>query len=82
MNIFKAPPTLPGHLPSVSVAAMRIFNGLLRQCIPKKRSMSTVTDEEIKMIQNRLNNRPKKRLGFKITAEVFHQKLKRVELRA
>ena len=48
------------------------FNGLLRQYIPKKRSMSTVSDEEIKMIQNRLNNRPRKRLGFKTPAEVFH----------
>jgi IS30 family transposase len=57
------------------------FNGLLRQYIPKKRSMSTVSDEEIKMIQNRLNNRPRKRLGFKTPAEVFHQSLKRVALR-
>ena len=37
------------------------LNGLLRQYIPKKRAMSTVTDEEIRMIQNRLNNRPRKR---------------------
>ena len=57
------------------------FNGLLRQYIPKKRSMSTVTDEEIRMIQNRLNNRPRKRLGFKTPAEVFYQSLKRVALR-
>jgi IS30 family transposase len=57
------------------------FNGLLRQYIPKKRSMSTVSDEEIRMIQNRLNNRPRKRLGFKTPAEVFHQSLKRVTLR-
>jgi IS30 family transposase len=57
------------------------FNGLLRQYIPKKRSMSTVSDEEIRMIQNRLNNRPRKRLGFKTPAEVFHQSLKRVALR-
>ena len=58
------------------------FNGLLRQYIPKKRSVSTVSDEGIKMIQNRLNNRPRKRLGFKTPAEVFHQSLKRVALRA
>jgi IS30 family transposase len=35
-------------------------NGLLRQYIPKKRAMSTVSDEKIRMIQNRLNNRPRK----------------------
>jgi IS30 family transposase len=57
------------------------LNGLLRQYVPKKRAMSTVTDEEIRMIQNRLNNRPRKRLGFKTTAEVYHQSLKRVALR-
>jgi IS30 family transposase len=57
------------------------LNGLLRQYIPKKRSMSTVSDEEIRMIQNRLNNRPRKRLGFKTPAEVFHQSQKRVALR-
>lgn len=57
------------------------LNGLLRQYIPKKRSMSTVSDEEIRMIQYRLNNRPRKRLGFKTPAEVFHQSLKRVALR-
>ena len=57
------------------------LNGLLRQYVPKKRAMSTVSDEEIRMIQNRLNNRPRKRLGFKTPAEVFHQSLERVALR-
>jgi len=57
------------------------FNGLLRQYVPKKRSMNTVGEEEITMIQNRLNNRPRKRLGFKTPSEVFHQSLKRVALR-
>lgn len=58
------------------------FNGLLRQYVPKKRTMANITDEEIKMIENRLNNRPRKRLGFKTPAEVFHQSLSRVALRA
>lgn len=58
------------------------FNGLLRQYVPKKRLMENITDEEIKMIENRLNNRPRKRLGFKTPAEVFHQSLSRVALRA
>ena len=57
------------------------LNGLLRQYVPKKRAMSTVTEEEIRMIQNRLNNRPRKRHGFQTPAEVFHQSLKRVALR-
>lgn len=57
------------------------FNGLLRQYIPKKRRMETVTDEELTMIENRLNNRPRKRLGFKTPNEVFHASLNRVALR-
>lgn len=57
------------------------FNGLLRQYIPKKRALSTVTDEELRMIQDQLNNRPRKRLGFKTPSEVFSQSLNRVALR-
>ena len=57
------------------------FNGLLRQYIPKKRPLSTVTDKELRMIQDRLNNRPRKRLGFKTPNEVFMQSLNRVALR-
>ena len=55
------------------------FNGGLdpvfqyRQYVPKKRAMSTVTDEEIRMIQKKLNSRQSKRLGFKTPAEVFHR---------
>ena len=33
------------------------------------------------MIENRLNNRLRKRLGFRTPAEVFHQSLRRVALR-
>jgi IS30 family transposase len=57
------------------------FNGLLRQYIPKKRPLSTVTSEELKMIQDRINHRPRKRLGFKTPYQVFHQSLNRVALR-
>ena len=57
------------------------FNGLLLQYIPKKRSMYTVSNKEIRMIQNRLNNRPRKKLGFKTPEEVFNQSFKRVALR-
>ena len=56
------------------------FNGLLRQYIPKKRPLSTVTDEELKMIERRLNNRPRKRLGFKTPNQVFHESLNRIAL--
>ncbi len=57
------------------------LNGLLRQYIPKKRPLSTVTESELKMIEYRLNHRPRKRLGFKTPHEVFYQSLNRVALR-
>ena len=57
------------------------FNGLLRQYIPKKRRLSTVTDQELKMIEELLNHRPRKRLGFKTPHQVFHESLNRVALR-
>ena len=56
------------------------FNGLLRQYIPKKRPLSTVTNQELRMIQAELNSRPRKRLGFKTPNEVFMQSLNRVAI--
>jgi IS30 family transposase len=58
------------------------FNGLLRQYVPKKRQMTSITYEELKTIENRLNNHPRKRLGFRTTAEVFDQSLSSVARRA
>ena len=57
------------------------FNGLLRQYIPKKRRLSTVSDVELKIIEDLLNHRPRKRLRFKIPHQVFHESLNRVALR-
>jgi IS30 family transposase len=57
------------------------YNGLIRQYIPKKRRLSTVTEEELRMIEDRLNHRPRKRLGFKTPYQVFHESLNRVALR-
>ena len=37
------------------------FNGLLRQNVPKKRLLKNVSNDEIKTIENRLNNRTRKR---------------------
>lgn len=56
-------------------------NGLIRQYLPKQRDLSTVTQEELDMIVDRLNNRPRKRLGFKTPNQVFLQSFKRVATR-
>ncbi len=67
---------------NVDLGFCQNFNGLLKQYVPKKRMKQDISDKEIKMIQNRLNSRPRKRLRFRTLAEVFHQSLSRVALRA
>jgi len=56
-------------------------NGLVRQYLPKSRLFHTVTDEELAMIMNRLNHRPRKRLNWKTPHQVFMQSFNRVTLR-
>lgn len=46
-------------------------NGLLRQYFPKRRSLARVTQREVDRIARVLNNRPRKRLGYRTLAEVF-----------
>ena len=46
-------------------------NGLIRQYFPKNRDFRTITDKEIIHAMKRLNNRPRKRLGYKTPNEVF-----------
>lgn len=46
-------------------------NGLIRQFFPKGKDLSEVTDEEIQTVMDKLNNRPRKCLGFKTPNQVF-----------
>ncbi|KXS30737.1 MAG: hypothetical protein AWT59_3142, partial [Candidatus Gallionella acididurans] len=39
-------------------------NGLIRQYFPKERDFTTITQQEIDTAMERLNNRPRKRLGY------------------
>jgi IS30 family transposase len=48
-------------------------NGLIRQYFPKTMSFETITEEHIQVAMNRLNNRPRKTLGYKTPNEVFFQ---------
>ena len=48
-------------------------NGLIRQYIPKGTDFSEITDKQIKWIENKLNNRPRKRLGYLTPKEKFKQ---------
>ncbi|MGI9569813.1 MAG: IS30 family transposase [Desulfobulbia bacterium] len=47
------------------------MNGLVRQYIPKNRDFASVTDEELTIITNKLNYRPRKCLDFMTPFEVF-----------
>lgn len=46
-------------------------NGLLRQYLPKNRSLADLTDKELAKIVNKLNNRPRKSLGYLTPREAF-----------
>jgi IS30 family transposase len=46
-------------------------NGLIRQYLPKSMALDKVTDEEVTLIQDKLNNRPRKLLGYKTPNEVY-----------
>jgi transposase, IS30 family len=46
-------------------------NGLIRQYFPKTRDFTTITQQEINMAMERLNNRPRKRLGYQTPNQVF-----------
>jgi IS30 family transposase len=46
-------------------------NGLLRQYLPKGMSFDTLTQGRLDKIVNKINNRPRKSLGYRTPAEVF-----------
>lgn len=46
-------------------------NGLIRQYFPKNRDFTTITQQEINTAMERLNNRPRKRLGYQTPNQVF-----------
>ena len=46
-------------------------NGLIRQYIKKGSSFEHITNEKISFIETRLNNRPRKSLGYRTPNEVY-----------
>jgi IS30 family transposase len=63
-------------------AANENMNGLVRQYFPKKRSFATITDQDVEFVMERLNNRPRKCLGFKLPNQVFFKCSSAVALRS
>lgn len=58
--------------------------GLIRQYIPKGTDLSTISDKRIQEIEDKLNNRPRKCLGYKTPHQVLSKHLKNlgVQLRS
>jgi len=46
-------------------------NGLIRDYFPKKTDFTKISNEEIQKVEDFLNNRPRKRLGWKTPLEAF-----------
>lgn len=51
--------------------AIENTNGLIRQYIPKKVSFNDYDDKDIKDIEEKINRRPRKKLGFETPIERF-----------
>jgi transposase, IS30 family len=49
-------------------------NGLVRQYFPKKHDFSKITEKQLDRVVERLNNRPRKTLGYKTPNEVFFKR--------
>ena len=50
-------------------------NGLIRRFFPKGTDFNNISKEELEIVQNKINNRPKKILGFRTPKEVKNQLL-------
>lgn len=48
-------------------------NGLIRQYLPKGTDFTTITQEQLNHILERLNNRPRKKLGFRTPKEALEE---------
>ena len=53
-------------------------NGLTRQYLPRHKDFSTITEAQLRWIETRLYNRPRKTLGFKTPLAVFEDSINSV----
>ena len=66
IDVFFAHPYSPQERPTNENS-----NGLIRQYFPKGTDLSQVTKKQLKEVQNKLNNRPRKVLDMQTPKEVF-----------
>jgi IS30 family transposase len=50
-------------------------NGLIRQYILKGADLEVYTDDFIKLVQNKINKRPREKLGFHTPSKIFYASL-------
>jgi transposase, IS30 family len=55
-------------------------NGLIRQYFPKHTEFAKITNEDIKLVEEKLNNRPRKSLGFQTPNQVYFKELEKLRL--
>ncbi len=55
-------------------------NGLIREYFPKGMNFDDLTDEQVQAVEDRLNNRPRKKLGYLTPNEATNQALKELQL--
>lgn len=55
-------------------------NGLIRDFFPKKTDFKTISDQEVKAVENNLNNRPRKRLGWLTPLEALAKELEKINM--
>ena len=53
-------------------------NSMLHRYLPKNSNLNEVTYEQLKFIEDRLNFRPRKCLGFKTSAEAFNEEILKI----
>lgn len=55
-------------------------NGLIRDFFPKKTEFAKITNQELQAVEDNLNNRPRKRLGWLTPLEAFAKELNKLNI--
>jgi IS30 family transposase len=56
-------------------------NGLIRRYFPKKTDFKNITEQQLNQVQNKLNNRPRKVLGYKTPAYMLELEINKIKYR-